>query len=128
MVFHLTDKLRQKLRVSRLDDARVEVPPHLRWYANSFTAERVHYLIATNAASLYSVVWHGRGVRDDGAFLDSFLLHLDAQLDGDGMRSIFERCILPGLHGAALLKTQDRSVLGSMNDMVKASQFMLSHR
>ncbi|MFM1919638.1 MAG: hypothetical protein RLZZ303_1272 [Candidatus Hydrogenedentota bacterium] len=103
----------------------MEASAHLRWYANAFIAQRTHYLIATNAASLYSVVWFGRGITDDSSFVQHFLQRLGDQMADDGFRLIFERCIAPHVGGVDLLKTADRSALGSMNDMVQACKFTL---
>jgi hypothetical protein len=98
--------------------APVDAGPHLRWYANLFRAERVQYILTTNAASLYSVVIYGRGITDDDLYLRQFLTELREQLDAADMGMIYKRCIAPHTGTVALAKAQDRSVLGSMNDMV----------
>jgi len=126
VVIHLTEKLRRKLHVPPLGHTGVEAPAHLRWYAIVFTAQRTQYLLATNAASLYSVVWYGRGITDDSDFMLGFLQRLKEQMRGDGLGFIFERCIQPHGHSVSLLKTEDRSVLGSMNDMVTCSKYTLA--
>jgi len=128
VVIHLTEKLRKKLHVPMLESTPVETSAHLRWYANTFTAQRTQYLLATNAASLYSVVWYGRGFTENSAFIQHFLQRLGDQMADDGLRLIFERCISSHVNSVALLKTADRSVLGSMNDMVQACKFMLQSR
>lgn len=128
VVIHLTEKLRRKLHILSLERAEVETSAHLRWYANAVTAQRKQYLLATNATSLYSVVWYGRGITDEDAFVQHLLQRLGEQMTDDGLRLIFERCIGPHVGGVALLKTADRSVLGSTNDMVQACKFTLRAR
>jgi len=126
VVFHLTEKLRRKLHVPSLEIGPVEVLAHQRWYGNVVTAQRTQYLLATNAASLYSVVCYGRGITNDSNFLRHFLDCLKAQMNKDRLDLVYERCILPHAHNLTVLKTEDRSVLGSMNDMARACKFVLS--
>lgn len=104
----------------------MEAPAHLRWYANLFTAQRVQYILATNAASPYSVAWYGRGITDDSDFISRFRDRLREQMNADGLGFMYQRCIHPYGGTITLLKTEDRAVLGSMNDMVRACKFALA--
>jgi hypothetical protein len=119
MVIHVTGKLSKKLHIPGLPQGHIPAGPHLRWYANIFVANRTHYILTTNAASLFSVVMYGRGITDRSAYLNGLLSVLGEHLNGHGLRLIFERCILAHAGGYAFCATEDRSVLGSMNDMVR---------
>lgn len=125
MVLHFTEKLRKKLHVPELTQVDVSTPNHLRWYANLFTAQRVQYILTTNAASLFSVVIHGRGLTDSSDYIRQFLVELGGHLDDLELRVVHERVIRPNSGEVNLAKTADRSVLGSMNDMVKLCKFKL---
>lgn len=118
MVIHFTKLLREKLRLDEVSAGPIDAGPHLRWYAHLFRADRVQYILTTNAASLYSVVMFGRGITDDDLYLRQFLTELREQLDAADMGMIYKRCIAPHTGTIAVAKAQDRSVLGSMNDMV----------
>lgn len=124
MVIHFTAKLREKLHLAEVTEKPVAARPHLRWYAHLFRADGVQYILTTNAASLYSVVMFGRGVTDSDLYLRQFLPSLCDQLEAAGMQMIYKRCIAPHTGTITLSKAEDRSVLGSMNDMV----FHCKHR
>jgi hypothetical protein len=119
MIIHFTEKLRKKLHMPELDVTDVAVGPHLRWYAHVFTAQRVQYILTTNAASLFSVVIFGRGITDDSDYILRFLSELRDHCDDLGLRLVYERVIAPHTGRITVTKTSDRSVLGSINDMVR---------
>jgi len=125
MVVHFTKVLRVKLHLRKISSVNVDTGPHLRWYANLFRAERVQYILTTNAASLYSVVMYGRGITDSDLYLKHFLTALREQLEAADMQMMYKRCIAPHTGTVALAKAQDRSVLGSMNDMVNQYKYRL---
>jgi len=124
-ILHITDKFRKKLHILELTQVDVATGKHLRWYANLFTAQRVQYILTTNAASLFSVVMYGRGVTDDGDYIRQFLSELRDHLEDLELRLVYERVIAPKTSEITLAKTADRSVLGSMNDMVNVCKCKL---
>jgi hypothetical protein len=126
LVVHATGKLARKLRVSDLTAVASETRPHLVWYANVFTAERVQYILTTNAVSLYSVLIPGRGITSAGEYMRQFLPKLQEHLRDDGFGLIYERCIAPYAGDIIIAKTASRSVLGSMNDMMRLSKFQFT--
>ena len=119
MIIHFTAKLRKKLHIDEVSQVVGETGPHLRWYAHLFRAERAQYILTTNAASLYSIVLHGGGVTDDDLYLRDFISNLRDYLAFDDMRLIYERCIAPRTGDIRIASCTDKSVLGSMNDMVR---------
>ena len=125
MVIHLTRKLSVKLHVAELTAVPVAAGAHLRWYSNSFLAERTQYILTVNAASLFAVVLYGRGIADVDSYVKRFLSALREQLESEGMQSIFRDCIEPWVGSVTLARTEDRSVLGSMNDMMKLCKHRL---
>lgn len=125
MILHLTNKLRLKLHLGELTATPACTGDHLRWYANMFRFGGKQYILTTNAATLYSVVTHGRGVTDLNSHLRSFLTALHEQLVDDGMPTAFMHSFLAQVTEVMAVKTADRSVLGSMNDMVNMCKFRL---
>lgn len=125
MVIHITEKMNKKIKCGTAGIAETEVGAHLRWYANVFTARRAQYIVTTNAASLFSIVSYGRGVTDVNSYLKQFAGSLGEYLIALDMRMIFERVIMPNTGSVTFCKTADRSVLGSMNDMVNMSKIMI---
>ncbi len=125
MVVHFTKKLRDKLHLTAVTEVPVPAGAHLRWYANLFRADGVQYILTTNAASLYSVVMYGRGITDANLYIRHFLTALYEQLEGSNMQMIYKHCIAPYTGTITLSKTESRSVLTSMNDMVYHSKHRL---
>ena len=85
----------------------------------------MQYILTTNAASLYSVVIYGRGLTDDGGYIRKFRTELREHLEEPDLCVRYERAILPNSGEVTLAKTADRSVLGSMNDMVSLCKHTL---
>jgi hypothetical protein len=46
--------------------------------------DRVQYIIITNTPSLYTMVMYGKGISDDGEFIDGALSHLGQFMPSDG--------------------------------------------
>ena len=118
MVIHLTQKLAKKLHVTNLAASEGVTVPYAHWCANLFVANRAQYILTTNAASLFSVVIYGRGITNDREYVNQFVSALQEQVDAHGLQFVFKRVIVPTMSEIALAKASDRSVLGSMNDMV----------
>lgn len=125
MVIHFTNKLREKIDLPEVTERPVATGAHLRWYSHLFRARRVQYILTTNAASLYSVVMYGRGITDTDSYLQRFLPSLREQIEAADMQIIYKRCMAPYMGAITLAKTEDRSVLGSMNDMIHQIQYRL---
>lgn len=60
----------------------------------------------------------GRGISDDGQFLDRVVSSLSAFIRDDGHEFIYKRLIMPSTGLVRFSKAVDKSVIGSMNDLV----------
>ena len=125
MLLRFTEKLSKKLKTGSLTKVEEEPGPYLNWYAHLFTANRVQYILTTEAKSLLTLVMYGRGISDDGIYIKYLLSEMREYLADTGNRLIFERIIAPKTGKITLSKTKSKSVLGSMNDMVKISKIYL---
>lgn len=127
MILRLTGKLSKKLKTGPLTKIDEDPDPYLDWYANLFTAQRYQYILVTEAKSLLSIVMHGGGVTDVDNFIKQFLSQLHEYLNDTGNRLIYERIIVPQTGRIKISKTVNKSVLGSMNDMVYLSKTYLEN-
>lgn len=93
--------------------------PHLCWYANLFRANRQQYILTTDAATLYTVVFYGRGIKDGATYGRAFKEALEQQLLSDAMGGAYQGLIGPCIENLTFVKTANRSILGSMNDIVR---------
>jgi len=127
MIFRITQKLAQKIKVVPVS----ALPPHdnplLDWTANLFMVSRWQCIILTNSASLYSVVFPGKGVPDEQAFVEQSMKALRDNMALDGIMDIFDTKIAPDLDSVNFCKTGDRRVLGSMNELAFQAKMDFLH-
>jgi len=118
MIIRITQKLAKKIKAV----PAATLPPHenpLRdWTANLFMVSRWQCIILTNSASLYSVIFPGKGVPNGQAFVDQGMKALDECLTRDGILGLYKAEITPEIDSAHFCKAGDKSVLASMNQLV----------
>ena len=125
MIVRVSAKLGKKIGSSPDRVLPADPNPFADWSAHLFTAERTQYILISNTASLYSMVMFGRGITDDCRFLDRVTSYMGRFLRADEHGFIFERLIIPRLERVSFSKALNRSVIGSMNDLVFQAQFHL---
>jgi Domain of unknown function (DUF6933) len=126
MIFRLSQKLAKKLKVASPKTAPADPNPFADWSAHLFTADRTQYLILTNTSSLYSTVIYGRGITNDSQFLDRALGAIREFVVADGQEFIFRRFIAPAAGTVRFASALNRSVTGSMNDLVDETKMWLT--
>jgi len=84
MIFRLSQKLANKLKIRVAGSLPSESNPFADWSANLFTVQRAQYIILTNTASLYSVVMLGRGIANERRFASAALDSIREFLIADG--------------------------------------------
>ena len=126
MIFRLSQKLCTKLKAGKLGEMPHDENPYADWSGHLYTAERVQYVILTNTASLYSCVMYGKGITDDGRFIVRALDTIREHLESDGQQAAYEQFIAPASETVRFAKALNRSVTGSMNDLVQTAQWLLA--
>jgi len=127
MILRLTVKLAQKIGLYPL----TAVPndkggnPLLDWHAHLFTVRRIKYILATNTASLYSLVMPGRGITTGRQFSQALSDGLQAFLSVQGQPPTPAGILLSPDQDAVFAKITDRHILGSMNDLIFQSKIRL---
>jgi len=122
MIIRITQKLSKKIKVSPAESLPLDPNPFADWSANLFTADRSQYILLTNTASLYSILMPGRGISNDGIFLDRASETIREFLVEDGFEEAFKRWIATAGGGVQFSKALNRSVTGSMNDLIYLSK------
>lgn len=127
MIIRLTVKLAQKIGLDPLPAVPYDKGrnPLLDWHAHLFTVQRTHYILATNTATLYSLVMPGRGITTGRQFSQALSDGLQDFLAGQGHQSHALISLLSPDMGASFAKITDRRVLGSMNDLIFQSKIRL---
>ncbi len=122
MIIRLTQKLGDKIGVKPRQALPRDPNPFADWTAHLFTAQRTQYILLANTASLYSVVFFGRGLTHEGIFVDRALSELRETLTFDDLGFIHQRLIVPSTDRIWFSKTDDRRVLGSISELVFQAQ------
>jgi hypothetical protein len=128
MIFRLSRKLAQKIKVAPKTVLPPDPNPFADWSAHMFTAARAQYIIITNTPSLYSVVMYGKGICDDSDFIEAALTHLHDFMPSDGNEFIFRKFVAPASGEVRFSKALNRSVTGSVNDLVYHATMWIAER
>jgi hypothetical protein len=128
MIIRPTQKLNAKIKAGTLNTLPPHENPFADWSAHLFLAARTQYILLTNTRFLYSTVLYGKGITNDSDFIDRALSSIREFMEGDGLGRIYQRLIAPATGVVRFAKALDRSVTGSMNDLVKFATFQLVER
>jgi hypothetical protein len=118
VIFRLSQKLNTKIKTGTTQALSLDANPYADWSAHLFTADRTQYILLSNTKSLYSVVMYGKGITDDSQFLDRALSSIREFMQDDGQQFAFHRFIGPAAGTVSFAKAFNRSVTGSMNELV----------
>ena len=128
MIVRVSAKLGKKIHHTPEKSLPADANPFADWSAHLFTVDRTQYILITNTASLYSMVMYGRGITNDWQFLDRMISHMGEFMNDNGYKFIYERLIVPSMESVSFSKTLNRSVTGSMTDMVFLAKTRLIER
>lgn len=127
MIFRLTTKLSQKIKVALPGVLPAAEHPLLDWSAHLFLDSRIQYVLLTNTASLYSAIMPGRGVATADTFVEDAFAAIGERMCRDGWTDAFRQVLLPARGQIKFSKALNRSVTGSMNDMIFAAKLYLAN-
>ena len=117
MIFRLSHKLNAKIKAGALRALPLDENP---------LAGRTPYLLLSNTRSLYSTVLYGKGVTTDSHFIERALGGIREYMEADGLAFAYRRFIAPATASVRFAKALDRSVAGSMNDLIKHATYWLA--
>jgi len=99
------------------------------WYANLLVISRKKVLLFTNGSTLYSFAVVGVRKKGLKKIAELFLEHLRLNLDHEGLPAPIADRLIAEYQSMGLARTDNRSVLGSMNDLsVQLECFILDPR
>ena len=125
MILRLSQKLATKIKGGKLPELPLDENPYADWSCHLFTADRTQYIIMSNTASLYSCVMYGKGITDDSRFIERALSTIREFMEDDGQAFAYQRFIAPASGTISFAKALNRSVTGSMNELVMAATHSL---
>ena len=125
MIIRITARLGKKIGYTPSHVLPLDENPFTDWTADLFRADRTQYIILTNTVSLYSVVLYGSAITDDSIFLQRVISNLLDNLGYDGFEFIAKRIIAKNTFKIAFSKSLNRSVTGSMNELISQARYYL---
>lgn len=126
MIFRLSQKLNTKIKAGILPALPLHENPFADWSAHLFVAGRTQYILLSNTKSLYSTVLYGKGITDGSHFIERALGSLREFMQDDGQEFVYRRFIVPTSGSVRFAKALDRSVTGSMNDLIRHATVWLA--
>lgn len=126
-IIHCTQKLLKELSgtITLLKDSYVENSGLGNWYSNIFRCNRRKCIIFTNEQSLYTFFIYGVKKKDIENIPDLFRKNLKLNLEHDEIEKRIINQIIMEHMKLDFFKTENRRVLGSMNDFVKLFKYRL---
>jgi hypothetical protein len=125
MIIRLGNTLAKKIKETGLASSLYDLNPFADWTARLFTADRTQYILISNTASLYSVVIYGRSITDFDHLIHRFMDMLREVMEKDGFRLIYEKQVAPQAARISFAKSLNRSVTGSMNELIFQAKLQL---
>ena len=125
MILRLSQKLAKKIKAGKLSEMPLDENPYADWSCHLFTADRTQYIIVCNTASMYSCVMHGKGITDDSRFIERALTTIREFMEDDGEQFAYRKHIKSETETVCFAKALNRSVIGSINELVMAAEIHL---
>ena len=125
MIFRLTQTLNARIDAGTLEALPLHENPLLDWSAHLFSVGRSRFILLSNTVSLLSAVVPGQGVTSEDSFRVRACDDIRACLTALGYESI-SRTFIPAECGPVrFAKALNRSVSGSMNELVRQAELWL---
>jgi len=125
MILRLSQKLNARIKGGMLSALPLHENPFLDWSAQAFAVERAEYVLVSNTRSLFSMVLADVVFADTARFTERVLGVIRAALEGAG-HGATDRPTAPAVEPVRLAKSLDRSVTGSMNELIAHATALLA--
>jgi hypothetical protein len=126
VIVRTTGKLAKQIGLPSLDDVPLAKNLLADWTCRVFTVwEKELLMLITNTASLYSLLVPANGLENLEQFDHGLIRYLERHMLSDGFEDVFREHLVPELKTIQFAKSLNRSVTGSMTDMVKLAGYML---
>jgi hypothetical protein len=125
MILRVSGKLGDKIGVSPEASRPLPDDPFLDWSGHLFRANRLQHIIVTHTTTLYSLVFLGRGITTLEAYELRVRAELHKFLTRHGHADVYATHIATDGGPARFSKAYNRSVIGSVNDMVYHATYMI---
>ncbi|QJX01184.1 DUF6933 domain-containing protein [Frigoriglobus tundricola] len=125
MIFRLSQVLNAKVKAGALEALPLHENPLLDWSAHSFPVGRSNFILVSNTGSLLSAVVSGKAVTNVTSFRERAFGGIRECLTALGHESLTRTLLADDNGPVRFAKTLNRSVSGSMNELVKIAEFCI---
>jgi hypothetical protein len=126
VIIRPSQKLAKKIKTGTLRELPLDENLLADWSADVFLSSRTQYILISNTKSLYSAVIYGMRITDDSHFIERALAGFRDLMETDGLEFIYHRFIVPATGEVSFAKALNRSVTGSMNDLIRHATYWLA--
>ena len=126
MILRFSQKLGSRLKAGTLKPLPIDDAPVADWTSRLFFFKRTPYILVTNTAALYSIVLFAKGITNDSVFISRALSELREFMEADGLVFAYDRFIAPRTGVVRFASSLNRSVTGSMNELIACAKVLLA--
>jgi hypothetical protein len=126
MILRFSQKLGSRLKAGTLKPLPLDDAAVADWTSHVFFFKRTPYILVTNTAALYSTVLFAKGITNDSVFITRALSELREFMEADGLAFAYERFIAPRTGVIRFASSLNRSVTGSMNELINYARVLLA--
>lgn len=127
LILRCTQKANKKIN-GFLNASTESESPFLDWHVNLFQVNRTQYFIYTNTFSFLSFISYGRGISREEGLMRAAHSTIHSGLKSYDLDFFYFRHIGPTLGHTVFTKTNNRQVLGSMNDLISGTKWLIKNR
>lgn len=125
MIFRLSQALNARIKAGPLEVLPLQENPLLDWSAHEFPVGRSRFILVSNTVSLLSAVVSAKGVTSETIFRDRAFDGIRACLIALGHEPLGRTLMADENEPVRYAKALNRSVSGSMNELVKSAEFCM---
>ena len=126
MILRLSQKIGSRLKAGPLKPLPLDKAPVADWTSQLFFFDRLPYILVSNTAALYSTVLYAKGITNDNIFITRLTSALRDFMKADGLAFAYDRFIMPRTGLIRFASTFNRSVTGSMNELISYAKVLLA--
>lgn len=126
MILRLPLKLNARIGGGTLGALTPHAKPLLDWSVRAFEAGRKEYVLLSNTRSLYSAILDGVANENAAPFAERVMGVIRAMLEGAGHGTLVGHREEPAIGRVRFAKALNRSVTGSMNELVAYATMLLA--
>ena len=126
MILRLSQKIGSRLNTGPLKPLPLDKAPVADWTSQLFFFDRLPYILVSNTAALYSTVLYAKGITNDSIFITRLTSALRDFMEADGLAFAYDRFIMPRTGLIRFASTFNRSVTGSMNELISYAKVLLA--